>query len=72
MRNPQAKTSAGKLKLTITLDPDQCAIIDRLADARRTSRSSIVRLAIDFYLARIMDNIHTDHPRSVTENPDAA
>lgn len=48
-RNPQVMRGK-KLLITVTIDPDQVASIDELADKRRTSRASVVREAIDLYL----------------------
>ncbi|WP_040666763.1 ribbon-helix-helix domain-containing protein [Nitrolancea hollandica] len=72
-RNPQAKTSAGKPIVSITIDSDQLKTIDRIADERRTSRSSIIRLAVDHFLARNKHDIYSDDilPRSARDdNPD--
>lgn len=50
-RNPRTKRG-NKLLITVTIDPDQVQAIDRLADERRTSRSQVVREAVNLFLAR--------------------
>lgn len=49
-RNPQAMRG-NRLVINLTLDPDQVAAVDEVADNRRTSRAAIVREAVDFFLA---------------------
>ena len=41
-----------KLVISLLLDPDQVAAIDRIADQKRTSRAQLVREAIDLFLVR--------------------
>lgn len=41
-----------KVFVSIQLDPDQCDDVDQIAATRRTSRSAVVREAVDFYLAK--------------------
>lgn len=50
-RNPKAKRG-NKLMITVTIDPDQVHAIDRIADARRTSRAQLVREAVNLFLLR--------------------
>lgn len=40
-----------RLQVTIQLDPDQVASIDRLSAFKRTSRAALVREAIDCFLS---------------------
>ena len=41
-----------KVVINIMLDPDQVKPLDELTERRRTSRSQLIREAIDEYLAR--------------------
>ena len=50
-RNPQVMRGR-KLMISITIDPDQVAAVDKIADERRTSRAQIFREAIDLFLLR--------------------
>jgi len=55
-----------RLLITVLIDPDQVYRLDRLAQARRTSRSAVIREAIEILLtcdmhnSRISDN-HRDY-----------
>lgn len=40
-----------RYQVTVILDPDQIAEIDRLAEQQRTSRAAVLRVAVDAYLA---------------------
>lgn len=48
-----------RLQVTVQLDPDQVAAIDRLSAFKRTSRAALVRESIDFYLASNTSRIVT-------------
>lgn len=48
-----SRTSAGLVKLAITLHPDQLERLDRCSEFRHVSRSVILREAIDEKLARL-------------------
>lgn len=51
-RSPGPTTFRGRrLQITIQVDPDQVAAFDRLAAFRRTSRTALVREALDLYLS---------------------
>ncbi|HCG30765.1 MAG TPA: hypothetical protein DEU95_13875 [Chloroflexi bacterium] len=59
-RSPGPTTYRGhRLQITIQVDPDQVAAVDRLAAFRRTSRTALVREALDLYLASGNSRIDT-------------
>lgn len=48
-----AQTSAGLLKVSLTVHPDQLARLERLSQARHVSKSVILREALDEKLDRL-------------------
>lgn len=53
VRNP-GYFAGRRLKISITIDPDQVQAIDALATLERSSRAALFRRALDLFLA---DNI---------------
>ena len=50
-------------RISITIDPDTIAKLDKLADYLKASRSGIVRLAILRYVREPANEIITDPPK---------
>ena len=51
-------TKHNKIQITVQLDPDQVATVDEVAQERHTSRASVVRHAVDFFVANHMQIAH--------------
>lgn len=49
----KARTSAGLIKLALTVHPDQLARLERLSEERHVSKSVILREALDEKLDRL-------------------
>lgn len=47
-----------KIQVTVQLDPDQVATVDQVAQERHSSRASVVRHAVDFFVAHHMQIAH--------------
>lgn len=52
MTNITGEARRRKPLVTIQLDPDQQSRLDALAESQRTSRSALIRQAVDLLLAR--------------------
>jgi predicted transcriptional regulator len=57
-------------KVTITLQPDVLKAVDRISEARQTTRSAFVATAIDAYLRRVSEDAAEETwARSYAEHP---
>lgn len=56
-----------KVSIAVQLDPDQCEGLDQISAKRRTSRSAIVREAVDLYLAENSNDTSIQEPREARD-----
>lgn len=58
-RNPSVMAGS-RLKISITIDPDQVQAIDDMATRERTSRAALFRRALDLFLVENISDSNTD------------